>query len=57
MLQQIYVRYHRGQTKDERFAPFEFLAEGLFMLARGRRTSTSLCLRFTEESSTAHRKS
>jgi aminoglycoside phosphotransferase (APT) family kinase protein len=36
VLQQIYVRYHRGQTKDERFAPFEFLAEGLFMLARSR---------------------
>jgi len=36
VLQQIYVRYHRGQTKDDRFAPFEFLAEGLFMLARSR---------------------
>jgi aminoglycoside phosphotransferase (APT) family kinase protein len=36
VLQQIYVRYHRGQTKDERFAPFEFLAEGLFHMARMR---------------------
>jgi aminoglycoside phosphotransferase (APT) family kinase protein len=36
VLQQIYVRYHRGQTKDERFAPFELLAEGLFHLARMR---------------------
>jgi aminoglycoside phosphotransferase (APT) family kinase protein len=36
VLQQIYVRYHRGQTQDERFAPFEQLAEGLFHLARMR---------------------
>jgi aminoglycoside phosphotransferase (APT) family kinase protein len=42
VLQQIYVRYHRGQTKDERFAPFEFLAEGLFHLARMRRDESGL---------------
>ena len=42
VLQQIYVRYHRGQTKDERFAPFEFLAEGLFHMARMRRDEPGL---------------
>jgi aminoglycoside phosphotransferase (APT) family kinase protein len=42
VLQQIYVRYHRGQTKDERFAPFEFLAEGLFHMARMRRDDSGL---------------
>jgi aminoglycoside phosphotransferase (APT) family kinase protein len=34
VLQQIYVRYHRGQTKDERFALFEQGAEMLFWKAK-----------------------
>jgi aminoglycoside phosphotransferase (APT) family kinase protein len=34
VLQQIFVRYHRGQTKDERFALFEQGAEMLFWKAR-----------------------
>jgi aminoglycoside phosphotransferase (APT) family kinase protein len=36
VLQQIYVRYHRGQTQDARFAPFEQIAELLFLLAKDR---------------------
>ena len=34
VLQQIYVRYHRGQTKDARFAAFEQGAELLFWRAK-----------------------
>ena len=34
VLQQIYYRYHVGQTKDERFAPFEQGAEMLFWKAK-----------------------
>jgi len=34
VLQQIYVRYHRGQTKDQRFALFEQGAEMLFWKAK-----------------------
>lgn len=34
VLQQIYYRYHVGQTKDERFAPFEMAAEMLFWRAK-----------------------
>lgn len=37
VLQQIYVRYHRGQTTDERFAGLGKVAEGLFRLAADRR--------------------
>jgi len=37
VLQQIYFRYHRGQTQDERFAALGKLAEGLFELASKRR--------------------
>ena len=37
VLQQIYVRYHRGQTQDERFAPLGELAKGLYGLAAERR--------------------
>jgi len=37
VLQQIYHRFHRGQTRDTRFAAFEALADGLFRLASGRR--------------------
>jgi aminoglycoside phosphotransferase (APT) family kinase protein len=36
VLQQIYYRYHVGQTKDERFAPFEQGAEMLFWKAKER---------------------
>ncbi len=36
VLQQIYYRYHVGQTRDERFAPFEQVAEFLFCIARER---------------------
>jgi aminoglycoside phosphotransferase (APT) family kinase protein len=34
VLQQIYVRYHRGQTQDERFAMMGQAAEMLFWKAR-----------------------
>jgi len=34
VIQQIYYRYHVGQTKDERFAPFEQGAEMLFWKAQ-----------------------
>jgi aminoglycoside phosphotransferase (APT) family kinase protein len=37
VLQQIYFRYHRGQTKDERFAGLGAGAAGLFELAASRR--------------------
>jgi aminoglycoside phosphotransferase (APT) family kinase protein len=37
VLQQIYVRFHRGQTKDARFAPLGEAAVGLFRLAAERR--------------------
>jgi aminoglycoside phosphotransferase (APT) family kinase protein len=36
VLQQIYHRYHLGQTKDARFAVFEQLAEMLFQMAASR---------------------
>ena len=34
VLQQIYHRYHLGQTKDQRFALFEQGAEALFLKSR-----------------------
>jgi aminoglycoside phosphotransferase (APT) family kinase protein len=37
VLQQIFVRFHRGQTRDQRFAGLGDLAEGLFRLASERR--------------------
>ena len=37
VLQQIYVRYHRGQTQDERFAGMGKVAEALFEQAASRR--------------------
>jgi aminoglycoside phosphotransferase (APT) family kinase protein len=37
VLQQIYVRYHRGQTRDERFKGLGDAAEALFRLAAERR--------------------
>ncbi len=37
VLQQIYHRFHRGQTRDARFAVFERLADDLFRLAAARR--------------------
>jgi aminoglycoside phosphotransferase (APT) family kinase protein len=37
VLQQIYYRWQRGQTRDERFAGLESAAEGLFELAASRR--------------------
>ncbi|MFQ5458151.1 MAG: phosphotransferase family protein, partial [Myxococcota bacterium] len=37
VLQQIYHRYHIGQTKDERFAGFGAMAEMLFAVAASRR--------------------
>ena len=37
VLQQIFYRFHRGQTRDERFASLGKLAEGLFGLASERR--------------------
>jgi len=36
VLQQIYYRYHVGQTKDERFQALDQIAELLFVLARDR---------------------
>jgi aminoglycoside phosphotransferase (APT) family kinase protein len=37
VLQQIYFRFHRGQTRDERFAGMGMLARGLYELAAKRR--------------------
>ena len=37
VLQQIFYRFHRGQTQDDRFAELGKLAEGLFSLASDRR--------------------
>jgi aminoglycoside phosphotransferase (APT) family kinase protein len=37
VLQQIYVRFHRGQTRDERFTALGRLAQGLYQLAADRR--------------------
>jgi aminoglycoside phosphotransferase (APT) family kinase protein len=37
VLQQIYVRFHRGQTQDKRFAALGEVAAGLFQLAAERR--------------------
>jgi aminoglycoside phosphotransferase (APT) family kinase protein len=37
VLQQIYFRYHQGQTRDERFAGLGRLAAGLYQLAADRR--------------------
>jgi hypothetical protein len=37
VLQQIYFRFHRGQTQDTRFAGMGKLAEGLYRLAADRR--------------------
>jgi aminoglycoside phosphotransferase (APT) family kinase protein len=37
VIQQIYFRYHRGQTRDERFAAMEPLAAALFDRAMRRR--------------------
>jgi aminoglycoside phosphotransferase (APT) family kinase protein len=42
VLQQIYHRYHVGQTKDARFANFDQVAEMLFALAQGRSDPLSL---------------
>jgi aminoglycoside phosphotransferase (APT) family kinase protein len=37
ILQQIYIRWHRGQTRDERFAPYGEGAARLIQLADERR--------------------
>lgn len=37
VIQQIYFRYHNGQTQDQRFAPMEGLARALFARAAARR--------------------
>jgi aminoglycoside phosphotransferase (APT) family kinase protein len=37
VLQQIYFRFHRGQTRDDRFAGMGAAAENLFQLAAERR--------------------
>ena len=37
VLQQIYIRFHRGQTQDERFAGMGQLATSLYHLAADRR--------------------
>jgi hypothetical protein len=42
VLQQIYHRYHLGQTQDARFASFEQAAEFLFLLAKNRAETPSL---------------
>lgn len=42
VLQQIYYRYHVGQTKDARFAAFDQVAELLFALAQSRTDPLSL---------------
>ena len=36
IVQQIYFRYHRGQTQDARFTAMGEIAERLMVLARGR---------------------
>ena len=41
VLQQIYFRYHQGQTQDKRFAGMEKLAITLFDLAAERRQPTA----------------
>ena len=38
VLQQIYFRFHRGQTRDERFAGMGQAAANLFRLAAERRS-------------------
>jgi len=35
VLQQIYFRYHRGQTRDERFRNFDQRVRGLVEIAAG----------------------
>jgi aminoglycoside phosphotransferase (APT) family kinase protein len=42
VLQQIFYRYHVGQTKDARFANFDQVAELLFILAQSRSDPLSL---------------
>jgi aminoglycoside phosphotransferase (APT) family kinase protein len=42
VLQQIFHRYHLGQTKDRRFAIFDEVAEALFVRARDRSRSPDL---------------
>jgi len=42
VLQQIYHRYHLGQTRDERFRSFEQVAELLFWMARNRSETLTL---------------
>src|SRR5512143_381389 len=42
VLQQIFHRYHLGQTKDQRFAIFDQVAEALFVRARERSHSLGL---------------
>jgi aminoglycoside phosphotransferase (APT) family kinase protein len=42
VLQQIFYRYHVGQTKDARFANFDQVAELLFVLAQSRSDPLSL---------------
>lgn len=42
VLQQIYHRYHLGQTKDARFATLDQVAEMLFAVAQGRSDPLSL---------------
>jgi aminoglycoside phosphotransferase (APT) family kinase protein len=42
VLQQIFHRYHLGQTKDRRFAIFDDVAESLFVRARERSQSPDL---------------
>ena len=42
VVQQIYHRYHIGQTKDARFQPFGQLAELLFQMAQARTGNLSL---------------
>jgi aminoglycoside phosphotransferase (APT) family kinase protein len=42
VLQQIYYRYHVGQTKDARFRSFGQIAEMLFHLAKSRTDNPGL---------------
>jgi hypothetical protein len=42
VLQQIYYRYHVGQTQDARFSSFDQVAEFLFLTAKNRADSPSL---------------
>lgn len=42
VLQQIFHRYHLGQTRDQRFAIFDQVAEALFVRARERSRSPAL---------------